>query len=423
VELLGEAALDRTPGRRLGARSLASSRDVALPRAGWEHVRTRAAGNGRSYTWAVAPVAILPLLYSLSAGRAWRCSSAATRTAGHLAQLSERWGYRVVRGSSQRGGGGGLLGLVRHLRDSASRPHADGPRGPAEHGEARRARGGPARRRSRDRGGRASISAWWIRSWDRFCLPKPFATSTSSTVHRSPWQPGRMVASGYRRRGTRAGPPSHVRRKGEGEGRASRTLDVAGRPAASLTRLRWSRSRCPTVRRCGCRAAGLTWAAAYATSAPAGRGGGNPRWVYGKTPLAAWIARHLTPGAAVRRHSVARLRADEPLVHRRLVRGRCRGIGTGLPVRRRPARGADVLVLDDCVQLLAVGARPEHRGRDAESWPARRAAAGRTVAGRMGCAGASGRHRGDSKHATADAATGWRAGWKRGKGSGAYAAV
>src|SRR5205814_713356 len=98
------------------------------------------------------------------------------RGGGSLAELSGRWGYRVGRGSSKRGGDVGLLGLVRHLRQGgevALTP--DGPRGPAE----RMKPGALAAAQHANAlviatGARTS-SAWWLRSWDRFCLPRPFA--------------------------------------------------------------------------------------------------------------------------------------------------------------------------------------------------------------------------------------------------------
>ena len=76
----------------------------------------------------------------------------------------------------------------------------------------------------------------------------------------------------------------------------------------------------------------------------------------GKTPLAAWIARHYvgrgrTPGILLRGYG-----ADEPLVHRRLVpegvvvADRDRTAGAA----QARAAGADVLVLDDAFQLLGV---------------------------------------------------------------------
>src|SRR5947199_9527679 len=94
----------------------------------------------------------------------------------YLAELSERWGYRVVRGSSRRGGEVGLLGLVRYLRQGgevALTP--DGPRGPAE----RMKPGALAAAQHANAlviaaGARAS-SAWWIESWSRVDLSRPLA--------------------------------------------------------------------------------------------------------------------------------------------------------------------------------------------------------------------------------------------------------
>ncbi len=141
---------------------------------GWEHVAA-ARASGRPVIYVLWHSRILPLLYHRrDEGMALLISR--HRDGGHLAELSERWGYRVVRGSSQRGGEVGLLGLVRHLRQGgevALTP--DGPRGPAE----RMKPGALAAAQHANAlviaaGARAS-SAWWIRSWDRFCLPKPFA--------------------------------------------------------------------------------------------------------------------------------------------------------------------------------------------------------------------------------------------------------
>ena len=99
------------------------------------------------------------------------------RDGGYLASVAERWGYRVVRGSSQRGGEVGLLGIVRALQHGGEIALApDGPRGPvekvkpgavaaAQHAEAPLV---PVAARP--------SAAWWLRSWDRFCIPKPFAS-------------------------------------------------------------------------------------------------------------------------------------------------------------------------------------------------------------------------------------------------------
>jgi lysophospholipid acyltransferase (LPLAT)-like uncharacterized protein len=143
---------------------------------GWEHVAAARAG-GRPIVYVLWHSRILPLLYHRRAeGMALLISR--HRDGGYLADLSERWGYRVVRGSSRRGGDVGLLGLVRALERGPGAEVAltpDGPRGPAE----RMKPGALAAAQHANAlviaaGARAS-AAWWIRSWDRFCLPKPFA--------------------------------------------------------------------------------------------------------------------------------------------------------------------------------------------------------------------------------------------------------
>src|SRR5207245_8801498 len=81
---------------------------------GWEHVAA-ARATGRPIVYVLWHSRILPLLYHRrDEGLALLISR--HRDGGYLAELSERWGYRVVRGSSRRGGGAGLLGLGRCLR-------------------------------------------------------------------------------------------------------------------------------------------------------------------------------------------------------------------------------------------------------------------------------------------------------------------
>jgi lysophospholipid acyltransferase (LPLAT)-like uncharacterized protein len=141
---------------------------------GWEHV-VAARATGRPVIYILWHSRILPLLYHRR-GEGMALLISRHRDGGYLAELSERWGYRVVRGSSKRGGEVGLLGLVRALKSGgevALTP--DGPRGPAE----RMKPGALAAAQHANAlvvpsGARAS-SAWWIRSWDRFCVPRPFA--------------------------------------------------------------------------------------------------------------------------------------------------------------------------------------------------------------------------------------------------------
>ncbi len=98
------------------------------------------------------------------------------RDGQHLANLGDRWGYRSVRGSTQRGGEVGLLGVVRALQGGAEVAITpDGPRGPAEQVQ-------PGAIAAAQHAGAALLpiaartsSAWWLGSWDRMCIPKPFA--------------------------------------------------------------------------------------------------------------------------------------------------------------------------------------------------------------------------------------------------------
>jgi len=98
------------------------------------------------------------------------------RDGQYLANLAERWGYRSVRGSTKRGGEVGLLGVVRALQGGAVVAITpDGPRGPAEQVQ-------PGAVAAAQHAGAALLpigarpsAAWWLGSWDRMCIPKPFA--------------------------------------------------------------------------------------------------------------------------------------------------------------------------------------------------------------------------------------------------------
>ena len=98
------------------------------------------------------------------------------RDGEYLADLAQGWGYRSVRGSTQRGGEVGLLGLVRALQGGAVvAVTPDGPRGPRERVQpgaiaAAQHAGVPLIAT-----GARAASAWYLGSWDRMCLPKPFA--------------------------------------------------------------------------------------------------------------------------------------------------------------------------------------------------------------------------------------------------------
>jgi len=87
------------------------------------------------------------------------------------------WGFRVVRGSSSRGGSAAMLEMIREMRDGAAGAAltTDGPRGPA-----RRSKPGVAKV-AEELGAAVfptgSSSRWprFLDSWDNYLLPLPFS--------------------------------------------------------------------------------------------------------------------------------------------------------------------------------------------------------------------------------------------------------
>ena len=119
--------------------------------------------------------ALLPLLWQhRNQGIAIVVSEA--RDGQYLADFATSLGYRLVRGSSTRGGARALLGAVRELQ--AGTPVAftpDGPRGPR-----RELKPGVVAAAQRGAGVIVPLHveadrAWRLHSWDRFVIPKPFA--------------------------------------------------------------------------------------------------------------------------------------------------------------------------------------------------------------------------------------------------------
>lgn len=129
-----------------------------------------------------------PVIFALWHGRLIPCSffyrnrGLATLISQHrdgdlIARVVEGWwGYRAVRGSSSRGGARALRQIVRILRGgTAVAVTPDGPRGPRQKMKlgpllAAQMAGVPIIPST------AGASAgWWLESWDRFLVPKPFS--------------------------------------------------------------------------------------------------------------------------------------------------------------------------------------------------------------------------------------------------------
>lgn len=93
-----------------------------------------------------------------------------------IARIAEALRLRTVRGSTSRGGGRALVGLVRELtsgHDIAITP--DGPRGPAESFAAGALVAAQRAHAPIVAIGVHASHAWRLRSWDRFMIPKPFS--------------------------------------------------------------------------------------------------------------------------------------------------------------------------------------------------------------------------------------------------------
>lgn len=94
----------------------------------------------------------------------------------YIARVVQGWGYRVVRGSTSRGGSRALAEMIRLGRKGRSLAFTpDGPRGPRE-------RMKPGVLLAAQRSGLPIVPlsgacdrAWWFEGWDRFLVPKPFS--------------------------------------------------------------------------------------------------------------------------------------------------------------------------------------------------------------------------------------------------------
>ncbi|OGU16325.1 MAG: hypothetical protein A3K13_06005 [Gemmatimonadetes bacterium RIFCSPLOWO2_12_FULL_68_9] len=98
------------------------------------------------------------------------------RDANPLARVATRWGYRTLRGSSTRGGGFALLGLIRSLRRGGQVAiAADGPRGPRENAKPGAVAAAVSTGAPIIPVAVAAHPAWRLASWDGFLVPAPWA--------------------------------------------------------------------------------------------------------------------------------------------------------------------------------------------------------------------------------------------------------
>ncbi|MFI5235005.1 MAG: lysophospholipid acyltransferase family protein [Gemmatimonadales bacterium] len=140
----------------------------------WDAARA----SGRPLVMMCWHESLLPLVWN-HRGQGITLVVSEARDGGYLADLGTALGYRLVRGSSTRGGTRALLGAVRELEEGHTVAFTpDGPRGPRREMK-------PGVAAAAQRSGALIIGlhavanrAWRFRSWDRFALPQPFARVT-----------------------------------------------------------------------------------------------------------------------------------------------------------------------------------------------------------------------------------------------------
>jgi lysophospholipid acyltransferase (LPLAT)-like uncharacterized protein len=132
--------------------------------------------HGSPFIYALWHAHLLPLAW-LHRGSRTTLVVSHHRDGRRFAAAARSWGYDIIDGSSTRGGTKALRQMVRVLRSGgevALTP--DGPRGPV------RAVKGGLISAAKLAGvpilpvGTRVSSAWRLRSWDGFVIPKPFAT-------------------------------------------------------------------------------------------------------------------------------------------------------------------------------------------------------------------------------------------------------
>ena len=131
--------------------------------------------NGQPFIFAFWHGQLLPLLWR-HRGEGVAIVISSHRDGEIVAGVAEHLGLRTIRGSSTRGAARALLGVVRELESGAEVAITpDGPRGPA-----RRFASGALVAAQRVGApiiaiGVSANRAWFLKSWDRFMIPKPFS--------------------------------------------------------------------------------------------------------------------------------------------------------------------------------------------------------------------------------------------------------
>ncbi len=135
----------------------------------------RALEDARPYVLLSWHEALLPVMWH-HRGRGIAALVSEARDGEYLAGFARSLGYRLIRGSSTRGGSRALLGAIRALQEGTPIGITpDGPRGPRRVVK-------PGALAAAERGGAQIVPvhaesrpAWRAGSWDGFLVPPPFA--------------------------------------------------------------------------------------------------------------------------------------------------------------------------------------------------------------------------------------------------------
>jgi len=118
-------------------------------------------------------------LIGFYAGKGMHSLVSLSEDGGVMTAFMEKAGFNVSRGSSSRGAVGGLLSLIRSVKNSSSRlisVAVDGPKGPR-----RRSKNGVFKISESLNSPIVAVAAWsssaWVfkKSWSKAFIPKPFA--------------------------------------------------------------------------------------------------------------------------------------------------------------------------------------------------------------------------------------------------------
>jgi lysophospholipid acyltransferase (LPLAT)-like uncharacterized protein len=138
---------------------------------------------------------VVPILCQYRLGQVTMASR--SRDGEVIAAFLAFWGFRVVRGSSSRGGSPAMLEMIRMIREGASIADltTDGPLGPARRSKPGVVTIAEAAGAAILPVGSSSTRPKFLRSWDNFLVPLPFSKGVAVIAEPLPRAPGEEEAA------------------------------------------------------------------------------------------------------------------------------------------------------------------------------------------------------------------------------------